>query len=118
MKTEKPNTLADAVNALKNLLPPEQLDVVRRSTEEDLIRFHFNLGAYIRNLWVYRHGSPLTARIRARGGRIAEGDALSNLIIEALWHDLNGRTLNLHDSVNFRALAPGDNPEAVLTAIT
>ena len=118
MKIEKPTTLADAVHALKILLPPEQLDVVRRSSAEDLIRFHFNLGAYIRNLWVYRHGSPLTARIRARGGRVAEGDALSNLILEALWHDLNGRELDLHTSENFKALAPGDNPEAVLAAIT
>ena len=118
MKIEKPNTLPDAVNALKVLLPAEQLETVRRSSAEDLIRFHFNLGAYIRNLWVHRHGSPLTARIRARGGRVAEGDALSNLIIEALWHELNGRAFDLHTSENFKAIAPCDNPEAVLTAIT
>lgn len=118
MKIEKPTTLQDAVTALKALLPPQQLDTVRVSSVEDLIRFHFNLGSYIRNLWVHRNGSPLTARIRARGGKVAEGDALSNLIIEALWHDLNGTLLDLHDSANFKAIAPCDNPEAVLTAIT
>src|SRR5687767_12258493 len=98
MKIEKPTTLADAINALKILLPPEQLETVRRSSAEDLIRFHFNLGSYIRNLWVHRNGSPLTSRIRARGGKVAEGDALSNLIIEALWHDLNDTPFDLHES--------------------
>lgn len=118
MKIEKPTTLADAIHALKALLPAEQLETVRRSSAEDLIRFHFNLGSYIRNLWVHRNGSPLTARIRARGGKVAGGDALSNLIIEALWHDLNGTPFDLHESSNFRAIAPCDNPEAVLLAIT
>ena len=118
MKIEKPTTLADAVAALKILLPPEQLDVVRRSSAGDLIRFHFNLGAYVRNLWIYRHGSPLTSRIRARGGHIADGDALSNLIIEALWHDLNATSFDLTASPNFRAIAAADNPDAVLTALT
>lgn len=118
MKIEKPTTLQDAVTALKALLPPQQLDTVRVSSAEDLIRFHFNLGSYIRNLWVHRNGSPLTARIQARGGKVAEGDALSNLIIEALWHDLNGTPFDLHDSANFKAIAPCDNPEAVLAAIT
>lgn len=117
MATEKPQTLAEAVHALKLLLPAQQLDTIRVSSETDLIRFHFNLGSYIRNLWVHRNGSPLTARIRARGGRLADGDALSGLIIEALWHDLNGTPFDLRTSVHFAALAPTDNPDVMLTAL-
>lgn len=100
----KPETIPDAVRELRNLLPSQQLDVIRRSKTEDLIRFHFNLGAYIRNLWVYRDGSPLTSRVRATGGRVGQGDELSNLIIEALWHDLNGREFDIRGSTHFRRI--------------
>lgn len=114
----KPETIPDAVRALRKLLPSEQLEVIRRSTVEDLVRFHFNLGAYIRNLWVHRDGSPLTSRIRALGGKVGHGDEVSNLIIEALWHDLNGREFDIRRSSHFgRIMSDGEAAPQLVNAL-
>ena len=114
IKMEKPRTVPDAVRALHVLLPPGQLDVIRRSAPNDLVRFHFNLGAYIRNLWVHDDGSPLIARAHAHGGHIGDGDELSNLIIEALWHDLNGVAFDILTSAHFRLLLESAEQESQL----
>lgn len=106
---KKPHNIPDALRILKALLPPEQLAVIKRSTEEDLVRFHFNLGSYIRNLWVHRDGSPLTRRIRGAGGRVGEGDDVSNLVLEALWHDLNARRFDILASNNLKRIAPNED---------
>jgi hypothetical protein len=117
MTLGKPATIPEAIGALRRLLPAEQLEVIRRSSGEDLIRFHFNLGSYIRNLWVHRDGSPLAARIRATGGQVGDGDELSRLIIEALWHDLNGRDFDLGGSSHFRHILQDDARAHALIAV-
>lgn len=117
MTLTKPATIPEAVRALRELLPAEQLEVIRRSSADDLIRFHFNLGSYIRNLWVHRDGSPLAARIRANGGQVGEGDELSRLIIEALWHDLTGRDFNLLGSLHFQHILQDDDGAPALIAV-
>lgn len=89
MINHKPATLSEAVAMLRELLRPEELEVVRRSKREDLARFHFNHGEFVRNLWVHRGGSPLTRRICDAGGTVANGDDFSQLVLEALWHELN-----------------------------
>lgn len=116
MLVAKPATIPEAVNALRVLLPPDQLAVIERSSAEDLIRFHFNLGQYIRNLWVHRDGSPLTTRIRELGGLVGEGDEVSRLIIEALWHDVNGTPFDIRASTHFRLLLPKDHDAPTLAA--
>ena len=105
------------MQALRVLLPDHQLDVIRRSSPADLIRFHFNLGAYIRNLWVHRDGSPLAARVRAAGARVAEGDELSRLIIEALWNELNDLPFDVMQSSHFVLLLNSDQNAAHLAAL-
>lgn len=117
MTLGKPATIPEAVRALRKLLPAEQLDVIRRSSVEDLIRFHFNLGSYIRNLWVHRDGSPLVTRIRATGGQVGDGDELSRLIIEALWHDLNDRDFDLRSSSHFKHILQDDDAAPGLAAV-
>ena len=118
VKADKPRTVPEAVRALRVLLPSSQLDVIRRSTPDDLVRFHFNLGAYIRNLWVHRGGSPLTTRVRAAGGRVDEGDELSRLIIEALWYDLNDVPFDVTLSAHFRhLLTSADNASHLATVL-
>lgn len=104
MLFEKPCNLAEAVELLRHLLRPEELAVVKDSRVEDLARFHFNHGEYVRNLWVHRGGSPLTERIEAAGGRIGTGDDFSQLVLEALWHDLNGRPYDVSTSPHLQRI--------------
>lgn len=113
---EKPATIPQAVKALRALLPADQLAVIKRSSADDLIRFHFNLGQYIRNLWVHREGSPLTKRIRDLGGHVADGDEVSRLVLEALWHDLNGTPFDVAQSSHFQLLLPNKEAAPELAA--
>lgn len=114
---KKPHTIPDALRILKALLPSEQLGTLQRSSHDDLVRFHFNLGSYIRNLWVHRDGSPLTRRIRGAGGRVAEGDDVSNLVLEALWYDLNGRPFDIQSSPNLKRIAPNEDTAVKLADV-
>jgi hypothetical protein len=101
---DKPNNLADAVAVLRCLLRPEELAAVKASRPEDLARFHFNHGEYVRNLWVHRGGSPLTERIEAAGGTIGTGDDFSQLVLEALWYDLNEQPYDVRRSPHFKRI--------------
>ncbi len=111
MIQQKPSTIRDTVNLLRQLLRPDELDVIKQSKACDLARFHFNHGEYIRNLWVHRGGSPVTQRINAAGGIVGQGNEFSQLVIEALWHDLNGQPYQLSQSEHFQRMvyAGGDD---------
>jgi hypothetical protein len=104
MIDHKPATLSEAVDMLRQLLFPEELDVLKNSKVEDLARFHFNHGEFIRNLWVHRGGSPLTRRICEAGGIVANGDDLSQLVLEALWHDLNDQPYDVTRSSHLQRM--------------
>jgi hypothetical protein len=105
MIEQPPSTVRDAVSLLQRLLRSDELEVVRQSKKTDLARFHFNHGEYIRNLWVHRGGSPLTSRINEAGGCVGSGDDFSQLVIEALWHELNTLPFDIRTSEHFQRIA-------------
>ncbi|HEX6066528.1 MAG TPA: DUF6794 domain-containing protein [Longimicrobiales bacterium] len=108
MLEDQPRTIRDAVTLLKRLLREDELEVIRNTKRSDLARFHFNHGDYIRNLWVHRGGSPVTQRINAAGGDVGQGNEFSQLVIEALWHDLNNRPFDLGSSEHFNRIVQAD----------
>lgn len=105
MIEQKPRTIRDAVTILQRLLRSDELDVIKQSSPADLARFHFNHGEYIRNLWVHRGGSPLTSRINEAGGCVGSGDDFSQLVLEALWHDLNDIPFEIQNSEHYQRIA-------------
>lgn len=105
MPEQPPQTLRQAVDILQRLLRPDELDVIKHSTPADLARFHFNHGEYIRNLWVHRGGSPLTSKITEAGGCVGTGDDFSQLVLEALWYDLNEQPYHIGDSEHYKRIA-------------
>lgn len=111
MLQERPRTIRETVNLLRQLLRPDELDVIKHSRVTDLARFHFNHGEYIRNLWVHRGGSPVTRRITEAGGEVGQGNEFSQLVIEALWHDLNDREYELSRSEHFRRMVHAGGEE-------
>ena len=104
MLHEKPRTIRDTVTQLRMLLRPDELEVIKQSRLCDLARFHFNHGEYIRNLWVHRGGSPVTQRITEAGGVVGQGNDFSQLVIEALWHDLNDQPYEISRSEHFQRM--------------
>ena len=108
MIEQQPRTIRDAVSILQRLLRPDELEVIKHSSQPDLARFHFNHGEYIRNLWVHRGGSPLTTRINEAGGCVGGGDDFSQLVLEALWHDLNERTFEIGSSDYYKRIVQNE----------
>lgn len=104
MLEHQPRTIRDTVMLLKRLLREDELQVIKNTRRGDLARFHFNHGDYIRNLWVHRGGSPVTQRINAAGGNVGQGNEFSQLVIEALWHDLNDQPFDLRSSEHYHRI--------------
>jgi hypothetical protein len=106
MLEQQPQSIRDTVAILRRLLRPDELNVIKNSKPSELARFHFNHGEYIRNLWVHRGGSPVTQRINAAGGNVGQGNEFSQLVIEALWHELNNKPYDIQSSEHFKRIAP------------
>jgi hypothetical protein len=104
MLEHQPRNIRDTVTLLRRLLRPDELAVIKSARQSELARFHFNHGEYIRNLWVHRGGSPVTERIKAAGGEVGQGNEFSQLVIEALWHDLNNKPYDIRKSEHFNRM--------------
>jgi hypothetical protein len=111
MLEDQPSNLRDAVAILRRLLRPDELEVVKNAKPCDLARFHFNHGEYIRNLWVHRGGSPVTDRIAQAGGDVGQGNEFSQLVMEALWHDLNNESFDLTRCEHYRRIVHSDDAQ-------
>ena len=82
-----PRTLADAVERLSQDLTADELDALAAHREDDLIEYHFGLGARIRDEFgLWEPDSPLLAdcaQQTANGGWLHPDDA-SMVILRAL----------------------------------
>lgn len=81
-----PNTIAEAVNYLMNVLDHEQKSIIANKSKDDLIEFHFSLGVAIRNSFdLYNNESKLLKSCESP----IHPDDISMKIIIALWEKLN-----------------------------
>lgn len=81
---EWPKTLDEAVARLLSVLSEESKQVVRETSEADLIRFHFSWGQGIRNDFGLWRGNR---ELLASCGHVHPDDA-SMVIIKAVWKRL------------------------------
>lgn len=84
MEKESPKTLEEAVKVILSTMTDIEKELIRRSTEEELINFHFGLGADVRNkfgLWDDNYELLISC------GEL-EPDAASMVIIKAVWEAL------------------------------
>ena len=80
-----PNTVDEAVNRLLITLSEPDCSVIASTQEDELIEFHFCLGAAIRNAFgLYHPGSELLPDC----GTGMHPDDASQIIIRALWKRL------------------------------
>lgn len=92
-----PKDLADCFVQLKKLLKPEEVERMRSGTEDDMNRYHFGLGMWIRNNWGLWGGSPLAKWFNARG--IKHPDDMSGIILDSFWRHLNDKPIKLEEQV-------------------
>lgn len=87
----RPSTLPEAVKILRSMHSQDQLGSwAAQPLNEALWKAHFEAGLWIRNTWVYEDCAPLVATMRGFAGFLHD-DAISQVILEALWHVLNGQ---------------------------
>lgn len=86
---EIPTNLEEAVTALRELIPQEQLDEFAAwDRDEAGNRGHHTLGQWIRNHWGLWKGGPLKEWFE-KEIHAQHPDDMSSIILDALWSDLN-----------------------------
>ncbi len=94
-----PKDLYDSINHLKKLLKAEQVLDMKNGTEDDMIKYHFGLGMWMRNNWGLWAGSGLSDWFNSIG--IFHPDDMSGIILDSLWRDLNGEKLQLEEQIKY-----------------
>lgn len=92
----QPKSKEEAVSVLKQKLSEEDLNKLGDSTRDNLVKYHFGLGTYIRNafgIW----GGNKALWDDLTGGEPMHPDNLSGIIIEALWVDLKKQRGNYEE---------------------
>lgn len=94
-----PVDLAGAIARLDALLSPEDIEVLRSGSEEDMALYHHGLGTSLRNSWGLWGGSPLARWFNDRG--IRHPDDMSAIILTSYWRHLNGRPIELESQIRY-----------------
>ncbi|WP_182344416.1 DUF6794 domain-containing protein [Comamonas koreensis] len=71
-------------------LDAQNLESIRNLTEEQVPGFHFSLGLYIRNSFIYPKDSIFG---QAALSLVGDADAISTIVLICLWHHLNDRPI-------------------------
>ena len=111
-------TLRECVADLKKVLSPSELEMFTTTPRNKLIGFHFSLGLYIRNRYLYE--TPLLESMNDKLD-FTNPDDISGLVVDMLWLSLNQvpcnqvelDKLHKHQIVSFRNNKPGE--EELLT---
>src|SRR5271168_3777024 len=88
-----PETLESTFPVLENLLKAEGVKEFRTGTEDDVGRYHFGLGMWMRNNWGLWGGGKLKEWFNAQG--IQHADDMSGIILTSFWRHLNNKPIEL-----------------------
>lgn len=92
-----PVDLHGCFSALDTLLSLEDVAAIRSGTEEEMLRYHFSLGMWIRNNWGLWDGSQLAGWFHSLG--IHHPDDMSSIILDSYWRHLNDEPIQLKQQV-------------------
>lgn len=81
---EWPKSIEEAVDRLLKLLSKEDVQSLKNAKEEDLIKYHFSLGALIRNEFGMWKGNDELLKSCMKKRQFAHPDEVSSIIIEAV----------------------------------
>lgn len=87
-----PANLEEAVVALRDMMPQDELDKFASWTREDARTLpHDGVGRWMRNNWhLWKEGTPLREWFE-KEIHAQHPDDMSSLILDALWSDLTGQ---------------------------
>ena len=100
-----PNDLDDAHAQLLKLLPSDEISRIKSmKSEDEMMDYHFGLGAGLRNSWGLWGNSRLAQYFQDMG--IHHADDMSGIILDTFWCKLHGQSFNL-DLIQARFYARG-----------
>jgi hypothetical protein len=94
-----PKDLDDCFARLKKILKPEDVEKIKRGTEQDMIDYHFGLGLWIRNNWGLWKGGRLAKWFNEQG--IHHPDDMSGIVLHSFWRHLNSKPIELDKQVKY-----------------
>lgn len=92
-----PKDVNDAHRELKKMLPARLVTKMKSGTKEDMIKYHFGLGMWIRNNWGLWQGSRLSKYFNEIG--VYHPDDMSGIILDTFWCDLNGKPQRITERI-------------------
>lgn len=94
-----PKDLEDCFVQLKKMLDPSEIENIKAGTEDDIIRYHFSLGMWMRNNWKLWGGSRLATWFNTQG--IEHPDDMSGIILDSFWRHINQKPIKLDEQVKY-----------------
>ena len=94
-----PSDLADAHAELLRILPSNVVVEIRAAKEADMIRYHLDLGMWLRNNWGLWRSSRLSRFFNRIG--IHHPDDMSGIILDTFWCHLHGTPWRLNERVAY-----------------
>ena len=94
-----PKDLDDCFAELKRIVPKDQIDKMKNGTEDDMSKYHFSLGMWLRNNWGLRKGSQLSKWFNEKG--IGHPDDMSGIILDSFWRHLNNKPIQLDEQIRY-----------------
>lgn len=92
-----PRDLDDAMTELGRMLSDESAAAFARAGEEDVGRYHFGLGWWLRNCWGLWSDSRLAGFFKSLG--VAHPDDMSAILLTSFWRRSNDQPLRLAEQV-------------------
>lgn len=93
-----PADLEDCAKELNRILPVALVEEIRSSNENDLVKYHFGLGVWLRNNWgLWMEASHLRRYFLGLG--VSDADDMTGIIIGSYWDVLNGKPIDIRRQI-------------------
>jgi len=94
-----PKDIYDAYKELNYMLSPKIKREMAKGSEKELAKYHFALGAWIRNNWGLGRGSDLSQWFNSKG--IHHSDDMSGIILKSYYRYLRNDPLELDEIIEY-----------------
>ncbi|MES0490069.1 MAG: DUF6794 domain-containing protein [Leptospirales bacterium] len=102
---EKPKNLEQCWALLELHLQPDELEEVKSTDKNELVKFHFTIGRYIKRHWIVKGDAELLEFFDSAG--IESKDAKMAIIIDTFWRHLNDKPIDVEERIqHYRNLQP------------
>ena len=95
IEADLPTTLEECYIWLEKELKPEDVELIKSGTEDDLGQYYYGLGTWIRNMWLWHENSGVYKYFVLNG--ITHPDDISGIIIPGFYHYLNGNDFDIEE---------------------